>query len=283
MQVGGEAGGTLVFGSPFGYGQSLYGTADSGGAGYPPTVFRLTPPHAAGDAWTETILYTFGGESQGSIFGGSLAVDAAGRLFGVTTDGGYVGGFCRYWGGCGTVFSLTPPAAAGGPWTYGIVHAFNPADGDGNQPCGGLIMGTGGVLYGTTLAGGEGYEGGGVGGGQVFSLTPAAVPGGPMTETILHSFGVAEGDGNTPSGSLTEGPNGELYGTTEYGGATGSGTVFELTPPASAGGSWAETILYSFPPEVLVVTGLTLGPDGTLYGTIFANGSSGGAVFALKP
>jgi hypothetical protein len=106
-----------------------------------------------------------------------------------------------------------------------------------------------------------------------------------MTETILHSFGVSEGDGNSPAGPLTLGPNGVLYGTTEYGGAFGYGTAFELTPPASAGGSWAETILYTFPPEDFVANGLTLGPDGTLYGTIWANGAeeSRGMVFALTP
>ena len=143
---------------------------------------------------TDTPLYTFPVDS-GPV-GDPLAVGAGGTLFGVTASGGYVGGFCAHYQGCGTVFSLTPPATAGGLWTEQILHAFNPGGGDGNHPAAGLVIGPGGVLYGTTLLGGEGYE---EGGGTVFSLTPPAVAGAPMTETIVYQFGVAEGDGVRPS------------------------------------------------------------------------------------
>lgn len=162
-------------------------------------MYSLTPPPAAGGAWTYATLYTFAGGSQGTGVAGSLAVGAAGTLFGVKEDGGYVGGFCEYLPGCGTVFSLTPPAAAGGPWTEAILHSFNPGAGDGNRPDAGLVIGPGGVLYGTTVAGGTGFASCG---GTVFSLTPPAVAGEPMTETILHEFGVSEGDGCQPATPL---------------------------------------------------------------------------------
>jgi hypothetical protein len=112
-QADGNPSGGLVFGSPLGYGQSLYGSTDvPNGKG---TVFRLTPPSLAGGAWTQTTLYTFPGGSMGSIPVGSLAAGLGGALFGMTTDGGRINEFCPI--GCGTVFSLTPPAAPGGPWT----------------------------------------------------------------------------------------------------------------------------------------------------------------------
>jgi hypothetical protein len=55
-------------------------------------------------------------------------------------------------GGCGALFELTP--AAGGPWTYKVVHAFGSGT-DGYHPSGDLILDSSGNLYGTTQAGGE--------------------------------------------------------------------------------------------------------------------------------
>ncbi len=260
--------GPPVFGSPLGAGQSLYGVVGN-------VAYRLAPPPAAGGAWTDTPLYTFPVDS-GPV-GDPLAVGAGGTLFGVTASGGYVGGFCAHYQGCGTVFSLTPPATAGGLWTEQILHAFNPGGGDGNHPAAGLVIGPGGVLYGTTLLGGEGYE---EGGGTVFSLTPPAVAGAPMTETIVYQFGVAEGDGCAPESPLVLGPRGVLYGTTSD--VCGAGTIFQLMPPPSVGGAWTLTTLYSFAGSGYSnPSALTLSPDGKLYGT--AQTATGGIAFALKP
>jgi uncharacterized repeat protein (TIGR03803 family) len=272
---GGPSGG-LVFGSPRGYGQSLYGA--TGVHGETGTVYRLTPPMSAGGTWTQTTLYTFLGGSGGSGPLGSLAVGNAGTLFGVTSQGGRISDFCG--AGCGTAFSLTPPAVPGGPSTEEVLHAFNPQVGDGYTPFAGLVIGPGGVLYGTTADGGTG------GVGTVFSLTPPVAPGAPMTYTTLHAFTEFEGDGYLPDRPLVLGSNGALYGTTEYGGAEGHGTVFELVPPASPGGIWTETILHSFTggADGGNPNGLTLGPDGTLYGTNNEGGANGvGTVFALTP
>jgi hypothetical protein len=280
-QDSGIACGSPVFGAPLGYGQSLYGIMCPGDvAGVFSTVYRLTPPPAAGGAWTETTLYTFPGGSHGSQPVGGLAVGAGGALFGVTSDGGYnVSGAA---GGYGTVFSLAPPTQAGGPWTEAILHAFNPGI-DGAFPVAGLIIGPDGVLYGTTPTG-SGNEDSGV----AFSLAPPTVNGAPMTETILHVFGVSDGDGRKPDTPLVLGPNGVLFGTTAIGGVSGYGTVFELAPPASPGGSWTETILYSFASagydEGEGRNGLALAPDGTVYATSFIGGTNAqGTVWALTP
>jgi hypothetical protein len=89
---------------------------------------------------------------------------------------------------------------------------------------------------------------------------------------------VTEGDGCGPETPLVVGPDGVLYGTTS--GACGAGTIFQLMPPPSAGGAWTLTTLCKFAPYS-VSGALTLGPDGTLYGT--AQDGSGGIVFALTP
>jgi len=75
---------------------------------------------------------------------------------------------------------------------------------------------------------------------------------------------------------LVFGPNGALYGTTPFGGTWGTGTIFELAPPASPGGAWTETVLYDDSPvgdlydTVFPQTpyaGLTAGKKGVFYGT----------------
>ena len=265
-EADGTPSGSLVFGSHLGYGQSLYGNASVRGGSA--TVYRLTPPPVAGGVWSKMTLYAFPGGSRGTLPTGSLAVGSAGTLFGVTSDGGYVGEGCGYRDGCGTVFSLTPPAQAGGPWTEGVLHAFNPGIGDGAVPGAGVIIGPGGMLYGTTVFGGEGNY------GTVFSLTPPVAPGAPVTETILYAL---LGFGNP--NALVLRTNGVLYGTT-------SASVFELAPPASPGGSWTQTTLHSFTIGMGggYPNGLTLAPDGTLYGTAENGGTMGGGiVFALTP
>src|SRR5580658_9381828 len=84
---------------------------------------------------------------------------------------------------------------------------------DGNGPIAGLIFDTDGNLYGTTIDGGT-YNY-----GTVFELSPPSGGSGPWTETVLYSFGSAAGDGGVPSAGVIFDANGNLYGTTEYGGA----------------------------------------------------------------
>jgi hypothetical protein len=88
----------------------------------------------------------------------------------------------------------------------------------------------------------------------------------PSLTTIYNFTGGNDGSGPTP---LTMGEGGVLYGATGHGGAYLAGTVFSLTPPASPGGSWTFSLLYTFPgggnPEY-PVTGLLIGAGGVLYG-----------------
>src|SRR5664279_2753958 len=204
---------------------NLYGTTNSGGTYGYWTVFELTP--TAGGGWTEKVLYSFnanGTDGYGPVAG--LIFDAAGNLYGTTLGGG------TYYSG--TVFELTP--AAGGGWTEKVLHNFNENGTDGALPRAPLIFDAAGNLYGTTEYGGTYYDSDL---GTVFELTPAA--GGGWTEKVLHNFGIGR-DGTDPLAGLIFDAAGNLYGTTEYAGNYGAGTVFELTP--TAGGGWTEKVLH---------------------------------------
>ena len=121
-------------------------------------------------------------------------------------------------------------------------------------------------------------------------------PDGPAVQVqfqILHSFGAA-GDGVAPGGPLPMDGEGNLYGTTESGGAYGYGTVYELMPGAN--GQWTETILHSFqaqdPSDGWNPAGLTINSTGNLYGTTLFGGDANycnflpygcGVIFELSP
>ena len=246
---------------------ALYGPAPYGGASGNGVVFKLTPPTATGGAWTETVLYSFSGGTDGTSPNGSLIADASGALYGTTTSGGT--------GSSGTVFKLTPPTTTGGAWTETVLYTFTGSP-DGASPFVGLIADASGALYGAT------YNGGTSGNGTVFKLTPPTTTGGAWTETVLYSF--SGSDGANPRGSLIADAEGAHYGTTFLGGAGSSGTVFKLTPPATTGGAWTETVLYSFtggsdganPPAALIAD-----TSGALYGTTNSGGGGYGTVFKL--
>jgi uncharacterized repeat protein (TIGR03803 family) len=260
----------------------LYGTTLGGGAHGGGTVFQLTPK-AAKTQWTEAVLYSFcaqGGVNctDGSFPSGGLIMDAAGRLYGAALSGG----------AGGTVFELTPNGAKT-QWTETVLYSFCAQGGvnctDGGTPSGGLIMDAAGRLYGTTDSGGA------LGFGTVFQLTPNGVKT-KWTETVPYSF-CAQGnctDGSYPSGSLIMDKAGRLYGTTQFGGAHGGGTVFELTPNATKT-QWAQTLLYSFCARGANCTdgsfppgGLIMDAAGRLYGTTDSGGALGfGTVFQLTP
>jgi uncharacterized repeat protein (TIGR03803 family) len=263
-----------------GPGGVIYGTAGGGAYGQG-TVYALAPPASSGGAWTETLLYSFTGGRDGAGPQGALAIDKKGVLFGATSGGGTAN-----WG---AVFSLSPPVSTGAPWTEATLHSFTP--GDGLHPTAGVVIGSGGVLYGSTV------EGGSAGLGAVFSVTPPASPGGPWSETIIHSFTGSPGDGVDSFANVTLGGDGVLYGMTTAGGSARGGTVFSLTPSGLQGGDWTETILYNFgsgnpksegwePRGGLVLSGET----GALYGTTEYtasgpndNGILYGVLFELTP
>src|SRR5580658_5170480 len=122
---------------------------------------------------------------------------------------------------------LLMTASAAPAQTLQVLHNFT-GHGNGSFPFAGLTMDRAGNLYGTASEGGN-YACGGVGCGVVFRLSRA---GSNWTFTPLYTFQGAS-DGAVPLGGVVFGPDGALYGTTSDGGI-GFGTVFRLTPPATA-------------------------------------------------
>ncbi len=181
---------------------NLYGTTWWGGAYNTGTAFELTPTE---NGWTETTLWTFGNGDEGGN-PSNLIVDTKGNLYGET---GWGGTFSN-----GELFELTPTENG---WTETVLYNFG-AGWDGSGPYGGLLMDNEGNLYGST------FEGGRYGYGTVFEVTPSG------TETILHSFTGKGKSGQDPWSGLVMDAEGNLYGTTMYGGAYGEGTVFKVTP-----------------------------------------------------
>jgi uncharacterized repeat protein (TIGR03803 family) len=259
----GKNGNSPVAGLIFDAAGNLYGTTGMGGAYNLGTAFELSPK--VGGGWAEKVLYSFGHSNKdGSLLLGGLNFDAVGNLYGTTSDGGAYG--------YGTVFELTPKA--GGGWAEKLLHNFNNNDKDGYEPWAGVILDSAGDLYGTTTFGGA------YGVGIVFELTPKA--GGRWTEKILRSFN--REDGYYPYAGVILDSGGDLYGTTNWGGAYGVGIVFELTPKAR--GRWTEKILHSFngTDGYEPYSNLILDAAGNVYGTTVSGGAQNvGVVFELTP
>jgi uncharacterized repeat protein (TIGR03803 family) len=156
-------------GVAIGSGGVLYGTTTGGGPSGNGLVYSLTPPASPGGAWTHTVLHNFTCGSDGCVlFGAGVAIGSGGVLYGATVNGGT--GIVACPAGCGTVFSLTPPAAAGGPWTETVLHNFTGGK-DGALPYASpVIERQTGVLFGTT--GDGGVAPGRSGYGTVFGLQP---------------------------------------------------------------------------------------------------------------
>ncbi len=123
---------------------NLYGTTTSGGA-QPAggTVFELTPGTGS---WTEKVLYTFKGGSDGAGPEAGVTLDTAGNLYGTTLLGGSPSNPLTCLGGCGTVFKLSPDSET---WTETQLHVFT-AGADGASPWAGVILDSMGNLYGET-------------------------------------------------------------------------------------------------------------------------------------
>jgi uncharacterized repeat protein (TIGR03803 family) len=272
---------------------NLYGTTTTGpgfacadgGCG---TVFRLTP--GSDGTWTQTMIYNFEGGPDGFQPAAGLVLDGAGNLYGTTEWGGGLGS-CS----CGTVFELTPRSK--GKWTERVIHRFGlPAQGqnDGIQPMSSLFLDQAGNLYGTTMYGGDescyGYNTYGFTGcGAVFKLSPAS--GGKWTPSLLYVFKTSP-LGTNPVAGVVSDSAGNLYGTTQVGGADNYGVAFELTP--KAGGGWKEIVLHTFAGNsdgTRPGSSLVSDTAGNLYGTTTNGGSRncngylscGGTVFELTP
>ncbi len=225
------------------------------------TVFQLT---MTGGVWSQNILHNFlGGTSDGTYPGSGLVQDSAGNLYGATPTGGTYNN--------GTVFELTPNAD--GTWAYAIIHSFVANGFDGISPNGRLTIDKFGNVYGTTPSGGL------YGDGAVFRITPSD---GTWTETILYNFTLDFGDGQLPEG-VVPGADGNLYGSTVFGGEYQLGTIYKLTPSV---GYWNRTVLHTFTggnDGAYPYGGLIIDKTGTLYGTGSFGGMHGyGTVFKVS-
>ena len=224
-----------------GTGCSPAGAAGGSGCVAPPD--GSIHPSGAAAAAAEKTLYSFGTwfAPEGTYPHGTLFRDAGGALYRATMASGAYGK--------GTIFKLTPPAKAQPNWRIVVLHAFSGGV-DSVTPNADLVMGSAGVLYGTTDGDGSYVH------GTVFKLTPPRPGSTTWTHTVLHTFAYdwvnGNGDGDNPYAGVVFGPDGALYGTTCLGGSTadpsgtGYGTVFKLTPPPSGRTNWTEKVLYRF-------------------------------------
>jgi hypothetical protein len=272
---------------------NLYGTAQMYGTGAG-TVFKLTRPVPPKEQWTETVLYSFTGDTKASSDAGfpqsGVIFDAAGNLYGVAAGGA---------NGLGAVFKLSPPSSEGGQWTESVLHSFAGGLTDGalvqhaGSPDGelteGVVFDDSGNLYGVTEYGGSGLQEFGYcqyGCGVVYELSPPATPGGAWTEKVLHAFKARQGAVYAVGTPIFDG-KGNLYGATHAGPEDQhsiKGAAYRLTPPSTAGGSWVFKLLYSFSENDVPQSSLTFHNNGRLYGTTVTGGIyHEGTVFELVP
>src|SRR5438445_5113046 len=204
-----------------------------------------------------------------------VIADQTGALYGTTANQGA--------NGQGMVFKLTPPSVSGGSWTESIVWTFTGVA-DGGGPTAGLLMDAGGVIYGSTGAGGS------FGCGTFFQLLPPATSGGAWTENTLTNFPCGpNGLASSPGDFVRDQTTGTIYGTVQQAGQLNGGWIYRLTPPA-AGGTWTYSVINNFsnnPAEPAYARGCTpwslvLGPNGSLYGTTIYCGQGGGVVYQLS-
>jgi uncharacterized repeat protein (TIGR03803 family) len=296
---------------------NLYGTAGSGGVYGAGVVFELTPTSSG---WAESVLYSFSGAADGGYPYAGLIFDSAGSLYGTTWGGGRVD--CG--NGCGVVFKLAPTSSGwiesvlyafgpngqnsdaelvfdgasnlygvtwyAGAYGWGVVFKLSPnSDGswtesvlyqfkgykDGAHPRAGLIFDSLGNLYSTTANEyASGY-------GIVFKLVSNSD--GSWTKHTLHQFTGGK-DGANPYVGVTFDTGGNLYGTTNGGGAFGYGVAFKLTPTSTGG--WTYRVLHAFKdaPGANPRGNLVGDKAGNLYGTTFGDGrKTHGSVFEITP
>lgn len=238
-------------------------------------------------AQTFTTLASFDG-TNGAVPQGQLVQGTDGNFYGTAADGGADTNCSE---GCGTVYKVTPTGK------LSTLHNFcSESCEDGAGPYAGLVLGSDGNFYGTTLSGGNANNG-----GTVFKITSAG------KLTTLYSFCSQPNcaDGDALFTGLVQGSDGNFYGTTTVGGANGvggemcgsqilpaylgCGTVFKLTPKG------ALTTLYSFCSKpncadgYQPMSGLVQATDGNFYGTTYGGGTSAfcpsgcGTIFKITP
>lgn len=239
----------------------FYGTTERGGANDGGLIFKVTKGRAL------SILYNFCSQNGTSACAdgaspiGGLSIDSNGELYGTTELGGTSGN--------GTVFKITPTGVLTSLYSF----CSQAGCADGANPLAGLAQATNGDFYGATFGFGETAPVG----GTIFTITPRGVL------TTLYTFCTSPCSGSSgPEGTLVVAANGDLYGTTFQGGASGNGTVFKLNKTGTL------DTLYSFCSQsgctdgATPIAGLFRATDGSFYGTTLYGGASGyGTVFKI--
>lgn len=242
------------------------GCAGSGAFGPAGTVYRLTP------AGVLTTLSCFTYDSAGRHADGSgpdaaLTLGADGAFYGTTISAGLVPAGTTPSNpstpsvGSGTVFRVT----SGGSITR--IATFSAPPSEGRTASGALLQAADGSFYGVTAAGTpKGY------GGSIFRVTASG------TLSTLHQFS----PGGLPESGVIAGPDGAFYGAAELGGSNGLGSIYRIT----AAGDFST--LYSFTGGgngLRPKAALTLGSDGSFYGTTSegGNGTGSGTIFRVTP
>jgi uncharacterized repeat protein (TIGR03803 family) len=197
------------------------------------------------------VLHSFNGSMDGQNPDSALIQAIDGNFYGTTSSAGAFNS--------GTVFSMTPSGIVT------VLHSFAGGPTDGANPGAALLQASDGNFYGTTS------NGGAFNSGTVFKMTLAG------TVTVLHSFAGGATDGANPHAALIQANDGNLYGTTYFGGASSSGTLFMMTPAG------AVTILHAFAGGTTdgasPSAALLQAADGNFYGTT----TLGGATFVGPP
>src|SRR5580693_970256 len=232
---------------------NIYGSAFSGGANGGGTIYKITP------GGTLTTLYAFCSES-GCMDGDGPAVKLLqatnGDFYGTAFSGGAHGG--------GTIFKLSPSGALTTIYSFCSHSTISVSCTDGQGP-NALVKATNGNFYGAT------YAGGANGDGTIFEITSSG------KLTTLYSFCSQSGctDGANPTTDMLQATNGNFYGATYWGGASGNGTFFEITPTG------AYAALYSFCSKTGCTDGahpnggVVQATDGNFYGTTNGGGAGG--------
>ena len=247
------------------FGATIFGGTRGNG-----TVFQIKPK---GDGtYTETVLYSITGGSDGYRPVGGVAMDAHGALYVSPLGGGNAGCFA----GCGTVEKLTP-----GPkgYTETTIYRFNPSP-DANQPVGTPVVDSSGAIYGVAQSGGL------TGNGAVFELAPSKSG---YTESVIYSLPGGAG-GYAPQSGLSIDAHGNIYGEATSGGlqnrrcSGGCGVIFELE---RSGSTFTPLTIYRFDGADGDYPDAPVTPDsatGVIYGTTQYGGVwVDGVVFALVP
>jgi uncharacterized repeat protein (TIGR03803 family) len=269
--TGGNDGSTPYDGLTLDTSGNLYGTTTAGGASGNGTVFKLAKN--SDGSWTESVLYSFAGGTDGATPYAGVTFDASDNLYGTTTAGGA--------SSAGTVFQL---ANSNGTWTENVLYSFTGGSDGANPLWCGVIFDATGTLYGMTSGGGSQEV------GVVYKVTPNS--GGGWTYGLLHTFTGGK-DGSYPlAGTLTFDTAGNLYGATSdgvdnYGNCPTSndcGSIFKLT---QSGGSWTEQVIFRFTGNTnggqsrRPFSPLVFDSAGRLYGTTGAGGGLYGTAFRL--